>query len=188
MKIHLHVKLILIACGVTLVSCASPIKTTRVLTSISLHPDDSLSGNVFREVNLYRQSLGIANLERHAGLDQLAQEHCEYLMTHRGTFDLYGTNVSHYGSEARALLAQNLYNAESSSENVACTTNRGKATAAHLVQMWSASSDHDFAMREAWTHTGVGIIVDKDGAVFCTQIFASLTYSQIIVRTQSTGF
>jgi uncharacterized protein YkwD len=188
MKIHLHAKLILIACGVALGSCASPIKTTKVYVSAPLNADNSLSGRIFREVNAYRKSSGSANLERHLGLDQLAQEHCEYLRVNRGSFDLYGANVSHYGSEARAELAKHLYNAESSAENVACTTNRGKSTAAHLVNMWAASKNHDYAMRESWTHTGIGVVVDKDGAVFCTQIFASLTHQQIIRRIHSEEF
>ena len=58
-----------------------------------------------------------------------------------------------------------------SSENVASTM-RGASdaqTAGFLVKLWQKSGDHDYAMRNpAWTHTGVGTVVDADGRVFAT--------------------
>jgi uncharacterized protein YkwD len=56
------------------------------------------------------------------------------------------------------------------SENVASTGFRGKRTATHITEMWIGSNSHEFTMRESWTHTGIGLVVDKNGVVFCTQL------------------
>jgi uncharacterized protein YkwD len=161
---------------VALSSCAAPVTTEKVATkkvaiSTPLSSEVVLAGNVFDGVNAYRETHGVSRLERHPGLDQLAQKHCEYLRDHRGTFTLYGKNVSHYGSESRSLHAQTHYGMANCAENIASTGLRGKGTAPHLVKMWSESQSHEQCMRDIWTHTGVGVVVDKDGAVFSTQMF-----------------
>ena len=150
-----------------------------------------LSGQVFQDVNAYRRSHGAKDLQRHAGLDRLAQQHCEYLRKNRGTFDLYGKNVSHNGSEGRALVAMKSLKMLNSSENVASTM-RGDSdalTAGFLVTLWQKSSDHDYAMRDpAWTHTGVGTVVDTDDRVFATQLFGTMNLSQLSTRDRFSGF
>jgi uncharacterized protein YkwD len=171
MKKQLNTHLSLLAGVLMVCSCTTPVTTTKIHTSIALTADNTLAGGVFQQVNSYRQKHGLAPLIRHAGLDALAQQHCEYLMANRGTFDIYGKNVSHFGFEARAMIAQCRYNMTSCSENVASTGFRGKGTAAHITEMWIGSKSHEYTMRESWTHTGIGLVVDKDGAVFCTQLF-----------------
>jgi uncharacterized protein YkwD len=66
----------------------------------------SLSDQVFQDINAYRYAKNAQTLQRPAGLDQLAKEHCEYLRKNRGTFDHYGKNVSHDRTEGRVFATQ----------------------------------------------------------------------------------
>lgn len=143
---------------------------------------------MYRGVNEYRRSLGKSQLERHAGLDRLAQEHCEYLRAHRGQFGLYGKNVSHVGFEARSLIARERYQMNSVSENVVAANHPGKSPVPILIQLWKASKGHEYNMKGAWTHTGVGAVVDSDGMVFSTQLFATVTNSQMTLRNRFNSF
>ena len=189
MKTYLSMKVIAVVCVVGLASCASPPQQpTKMQVSASIRPDSSLSGQVFQAVNAYRSNHGASVLQRHAGLDHLAQEHCEYLRQHRGTFQLYGKNVSHFGFEGRALAARERYHMQNVSENVASANHPGQSPAPVLVNLWAGSKDHDFNMRESWTHTGVGAVMDSDGMVFSTQIFATISNSQLATRERFNRF
>lgn len=188
MKTYPYLKVIAVAGVGALASCATKPETTRMPVSATLRPDSSLSGQVMQEVNSYRRSHGESELARHAGLDRLAQEHCEYLRQHRGSFGLSGKNVSHFGFEGRSLLARERYQMNSISENVAAANYPGMKTAPTLVKMWSESKGHDQNMRSSWTHTGLGVVVDDDGMVFCTQLFATVSQSQMATRQRFSGF
>ena len=156
---------------------------------VARHTEATLSQQLFQEVNAYRRSRGAAQLPRHAGLDQLAREHSEYLRKHRGTFSLYGKNVSHIGADKRARVAWLLYQMDTCSENVAFTFNRGSEaqTAKAVAQLWQNSANHEVAMADpTWTDTGVGTVVDKDGAVFATQIFGVRRNFQMVGKTPPT--
>jgi uncharacterized protein YkwD len=188
MKTYPYLKVIAIACVGALASCATQPLPTKIPMSASLRPDSSLSGRVFTEVNSYRRSHGVQNLQRHPGLDRLAHEHCEYLRQHRGSFGLYGKNVSHFGFEGRALLARERYQMMNVSENVAASTHAGGSPAQTMVKLWSQSKDHEHNMRSTWTHTGVGAVMDSDGTVISTQLFATVSYSQLATRDRFNRF
>ena len=79
MKTINYMKVMVVACMGALASCAPQPVTQKVSVSTSLRPDSSLTGRIFQEVNQYRNSRGKASVERHSGLDRLAQKHCEYL-------------------------------------------------------------------------------------------------------------
>ena len=172
-----------------MVSCTTP--SGQNSSPASHHAGSSLSGQVSQDVNAYRRSHGAKDLQRHAGLDRLALDHCEYLRKNRGSFDLYGKNVSHNGAEGRSLVAMKSLKMLNSSENVASTM-RGASdaqTSGFLVKLWQKSSDHDYAMRNpAWTHTGVATVVDADGRVFATQLFGTISLSQLSTRDRFSGF
>ncbi len=170
-----------VGCMVALASCASPPATTSVPTSATTtsRPDASLSGRLFQEVNHYRRSRGVQSLPRHAGLDRLAQQHCEFLRKNRGKFSLHGRNVSHLGFDGRAMAARTRYQMQSLGENVVAATASGNDTAPRLVRQWVASKDHEHTMRSAWTHTGVGVVVDDDGMMFSTQLFGAANSTQM---------
>ncbi len=188
MNTNTSLKVILVACVGALASCATQPVKTRMPVSGTIRPDSSLSGQVFQEVNAYRRSHHAADLQRHAGLDRLAQQHCEYLRSHRGEGSIYGKNVSHVGFEGRTLVARERYNMMSISENVAAANHPGKDAPAVLVQLWAGSKDHEYNMRNEWTHTGVAAVVDSDGMVFSTQIFSTISNSQLTFRNRLNSF
>jgi len=189
MKKYITSKAILVACAAaTLASCVSQPDKTKLPVSATFSPDNSLSGQVLKEVNAYRRQIGVNELQRHAGLDRLAQEHCEYLRANRGKFGVYGKNVSHMGFEGRSLVARERYNMMSISENVAAANNPGKDFAPALIKLWSESKDHNYNMRSKWTHTGIGVVIDDDGTVFSTELFATMNYSQLTMRNRFTSF
>jgi len=163
-----------------LASCASDPAVTR--RPVSLNVDTQLSTQVFEDVNAYRSSLGVRELQRHAGLDRLANGFCEYLRANSGNFEVYGKYVSHMGYEGRSLIAMRRLNMMSTSENIASTMSLGSdsQTAKKLVGMWQSSPDHHDSMRcPAWTHTGVGAVTGADGRVYATQIFSTKNFSEV---------
>lgn len=188
MKSHLSLKVIAVVFAGGLLSCATQPKPVKMQVSASTRPESFLSGQVFQGVNSYRNTHGASGLQRHAGLDRLAQGHCEYLRQHRGSFKLYGKNVSHFGFDGRALLARERYQMQNVSENVLAAANSGRNSASSLVNIWSGSKNHEFNMRQSWTHTGVGVVMDKDGMVFATQIFATISNSQLAIRDRFNRF
>jgi uncharacterized protein YkwD len=172
-----------------LVSCATPGDTSR--KPVAYRGDSSLTGNIHHDVNDLRVSQGVTPLRRHAGLDKLAIEHCEFLRKNRGRFSLYGKNVSHHGAEGRAVVAMRSLEMTSFSENVAWTTTGPShaATSRALIGLWQESpKHHDAMMEEEWTHTGVGVAVDTDGSVFATQIFATKSMSLMATRDRFNQF
>jgi uncharacterized protein YkwD len=157
-------------------------------TSTIRRSGNSMSDRVFDEVNSYRRSQGLGNVQRHAGLDRLAQSHSEYLRTNRGKFSIYGKNVSHFGFEGRAMFARQNLGMLSVSENVAAANYPGQAAPGVLLELWRTSKDHHHNMTEKWTHSGVGVVVDSDGMVFATQIFATKNHSQLAMRDRMNSF
>jgi len=189
MNKYISSKVTLVACAAAaLASCASQPEKTKLPVSATFSPDNSLSGQVLKEVNAYRRNIGVNELQRHPGLDRLAQEHCEYLRANRGKFGVYGKNVSHMGFEGRSLVARERYNMMSISENVAAANSPGKDFAPVLVKLWSESKDHNYNMKSDWTHTGVGVVIDDDGTVFSTELFATMSNSQMTMRNRFTSF
>ncbi len=152
-----------------LASCSSPSPTvTRVQVSSSFGREAALSDQVFAEVNSYRSTKGKAALQRHAGLDRLAQQHCDYLAKKSGNYGTNGNNVSHIGFEGRALTAKHTYKIGTVGENVVASTNR---SAQHLVNLWAGSKGHEYNMRGEWALCGVATSVTADGQVISTQLF-----------------
>lgn len=154
-----------------LASCSSPQPTvTRVPVSSSFGQDAKLSDQVFAEVNSYRASKGKPMLQRHAGLDRLAQQHCDYLAKNGDKQGVHGKYVSHYGFEGRSDQARFQYKITTLGENVVASSNRSPK---HLVNLWSGSKGHEYNMRGEWTCTGVATSVNAQGMVVSTQLFGT---------------
>lgn len=175
-------------CAGALGSCAARPTATKVLVSKSLEATGSSPARLLQEVNSYRRSRGIHELQRHAGLDHLAQQHCEYLRQHRGSFTLNGKNVSHMGFEGRALVARERHRISNISENVAAANHGGVNPAPILLGLWKTSKGHHQNLLNSWTHTGVGVVTDADGMVFATELFATVTSSQMTMRNRFNKF
>lgn len=174
---------------VALASCSTQPATTSFPVSVNAgRPDNSLSGKLFQEVNQWRGQQGAKSLRRHPGLDRLAQEHCEYLRQHRGSFGIYGANVSHYGFEGRADVAKFKYNMAATGENVVSASGAGSNPSPTLVKLWENSPGHKHNMETSWTHTGVGVVVDSDGTIFATQVFGTQSYSHASMTDPSRPF
>jgi uncharacterized protein YkwD len=196
MKIHLKSPMLGLLCAVALSSCADQPDPTHIPVSASLKPESqtsrrsggSMSDQVFDKVNSYRRSQGLGDLQRHAGLDRLAQSHSEYLLANRGKFSIYGKNISHFGFEGRAASARQTLGMLSVSENVAAANYPGQSAPAVLLELWRTSKDHQYNMTQKWTHSGMGVTVDKDGMVFATQIFATKNHSQLVLRDRMNSF
>lgn len=188
MKTQPYTHLLAVVCAGALASCANKPEPTKMPVSASIHPDSSVSSRFFQEVNTYRRNQGAKELQRHAGLDRLAQEHCEYLRKNRGSFSLNGRNVSHIGFDGRSLIARERYNMENVSENVAAANHPGENMASVLVGLWKGSKDHNKNMLDDWTYSGMGVVVDSDGMAFATQIFATVSSSQMSVRERFNRF
>lgn len=175
--------------AIGLSSCADQAGIDR--QNVPTRGTSSLSSKLVEDVNAYRRAKGSRSLQRHQGLDHLAQKHCEYLRRNRGTFDLYGKNVSHDGAHGRHLIAIQNLNMLNSAENVASIQKSptDAQTSQSIVKMWGKSKNHDFGMRgDSWTHTGVGVSIDADGQVFATQIFGTMNLSHLSTRERFNRF
>lgn len=171
MKTSPYTKLCAVALVGVLASCSAPSPTvSRMPVSTSFGKDASLSDQVFREVNSYRASKGKAALQRHPGLDRLAQQHCDYLVKTSGSYGIYGKSISHIGFEGRALSAKQAYKITSLGENVVSSTDR---SAKHLVELWAGSKGHEHNMRNDWSCTGIATAVNANGEVISTQLFGN---------------
>lgn len=151
-----------------LVSCASsPPDKLRVPVSSGKAVSGSLSNQVFQEVNRYRSNHRKQALERHSGLDQLAQQHCNFLVQTGGG---KGTNINHDGFQKRAHIARTSLKIESIGENVVASSNHSSG---RLLELLASSKHHARNMRDSWTYVGVATAKSADGMVISTQIFGS---------------
>jgi uncharacterized protein YkwD len=67
-------------------------------------------------------------------------------------------------------------------------TSSGKNLAPGIVNLWAGSKNHEFNMRQSWTHTGVATVTDSDGMVFATQLFATVSSSKLATRERFNRF
>lgn len=188
MKTYPYTPIIAVVCALALASCASPPETTRMQVSASIRPDGSLTSRLHQEVNSYRRSQGETELQRHAGLDRLAQQHSEYLRKNRGSFSLNGKNVSHFGFESRTMIARQQFNMSSVSENVAASSKVPGSSSKRIIELWKGSKDHHKNMLDGWSKTGVGVVVDSDGMIFATQLFSTEDLTQMSSRQRFNRF
>jgi len=161
-----------LAVGGLVSSCAPPL-TTQVVAVPASAREAKLERQVLEQVAAYRESRGRTALRRDPALDRMARQHSEFLRTNRGKFQVHGPNVSHYGIEQRAFAAKQFLGMNQLGENVAAASQQGATTASYLIGLWAKSPAHEVNMCTSWTNTGVGVVIDSDGTVFATQVFAS---------------
>ena len=167
---------------VLIASCASDMDTSRVpMSSASGGDHRSLVDRLDRSLGEWRRSNGMDPIARNAALDRMAQAHAEFMSQNRGRFNGGTSNVSHYGFEERALLAQRRLGMENLAENVAAGRVVGDIPA-KLTDGWVNSSKHRYNLSQDWDVSGLGIHVAEDGMVFATQIFATQNHSHMGMR------
>ena len=183
-------RLWVVAAGITLLaSCGPQLATTTVPMSSRASvssSDGSLAGTLHAQVNDFRTASGRNALSRHAGLDRMALQHCEFMRANRGKFGK--SNLTHYGFEERALAAQRLMSMSNVGENIGTCSGTGKSSASVLVNAWKNSSGHMKNMKGDWSATGIGAVVDSDGTVFATQIFATKNNSHMALTNRMRQF
>jgi uncharacterized protein YkwD len=165
--------LLLASCGPQLTQPA-PSVSTQVSRG-----NGSLAGSIHAQVNSHRGSIGKPAVRRHAGLDRIAQQHSEFMRLNRGKFQGGSSNLSHYGFEERAMAAQHYLGMSSVAENIATCSGGFNSPATTLVEAWKKSSGHAKNLKGQWDVTGIGVVVDADGTVFATQIFATENHSHM---------
>ena len=162
-----------------LASCHPPLLSPGKSTSPQ---SDPISDKVHTAINQYRSTKGKQPLIRHNGLNQLAADHCRFLLLNSGSFSLHGNKVSHCGFENRALVARRRYSMDTLGENVAAGRINKNQAGHDFLSLWKNSKDHHHQLLEDWTHTGIGSVTGLDGTVYCTQIFATLNCSHLQSR------
>ncbi len=138
---------------------------------------------LFNEVNAFRAAKGEEKMKRHAGLDRLAQGHSEFMRRNRGHFGLDGKNVSHDGFDSRFVIAREKYGIIGMQENVAAAP-----PGTSIISAWKKSSIHEKVMRAQWDCSGMGVVIDKDGYIFATQIFGNPASSHLMLQERFGGF
>ena len=178
------------AAAMLLASCGPKLDSTKVLTSTGpvSKSDGSIAGQLYSQVNSYRQAKGASALPRHAGLDRMAQQHSEFMRQNRGKFEGASGNLSHYGFEERSLNAQRTMSMTSVGENVASCSGKSSGAADTLFGAWRGSSGHEKNMRGQWSATGIGVVVDDDGTVFATQLFGTQSHSHMALSDRMRQF
>jgi uncharacterized protein YkwD len=144
-------------------------------------------GRLEAEINRYRRSVGREPIQRHPGLDRMAQQHCEFMAMNPGKFDLGSTIISHYGFEERTLRAQRQHGMVSLAENVAGGA-YSPAMASRFVVAWAASPGHDFNLRQDWDAVGLGVHITPGGTAYATQLFATRSNSHFQMSERMRGF
>lgn len=173
-------KIMLAASALVVVSCGSnqvALKQTGQLAVSSTNKEASLAMELHREVNKHRASQGLKPLEYHKGLAKIAKPHSNYMKQHAGSFsvDAQKKLITHYGFDARVVMADRKYRIESLSENVIASYNMGQGNdlAAKMVRGWMTSPNHRHNILSKWSQTGIGVSFDEQGRAFVTQLFGS---------------
>ena len=143
----------------------------------STSSEDQLTKAIHLEVNRYRVGKGLNPLKFHKGLAKIAKPHSNYMRDNAGSFSVDGKKklITHYGFDARVVLANRKYRIESLSENVIASYDMGQGTdlAAKMVRGWLTSPNHRHNLNSKWSQTGIAVSYDQQGRAFVTQLFGS---------------
>ena len=155
-------------------SCSSDLPNPPPAATKPAPGGQTVSEDLFHQVNSWRISHGAKPLQRHPGLDQLAREHSEFLRRNRSIFEENWKKLSHAGFSSRAKIMQRDYHMGFCAENVVTAFDNGARPAPRLLAFWADSKGHEKNMKsKRWTHTGVAVAIDEDGTLFATQLFAA---------------
>lgn len=123
----------------------------------------ALEAAVHSKINQYRASLGLPALTRNSTIDNQARIHSQNMASGRVGFGHYG-----FGQRIQAIAVTIPY--RGAAENVAY--NQGyRDPVTQAVQGWLKSPGHLANIKGNYNRTGIGVAVNKQGAVYFTQIF-----------------
>lgn len=171
--------------AVLITSCGSSKVAVKqsVIHGGSTTKEDQLVKAIHEEVNRYRSTQGLKPLKYHKGLAKIAKPHSDYMRNNAGSFSVDGKKklISHYGFDARVVMANKKYRIESISENVIASYDMGQGSdlAAKMVRGWLTSPNHRHNIHSKWSVTGISVTFDEQGRAFVTQLFGT-TPSQLL--------
>lgn len=155
---------VLLIVSFILLSCTGIAKTqgsstTSTRTVISGAP--SFEADVLALVNKYRKTKGLGPLQMHVAITEESRIHSYNMANNVVPF-------SHDGFNNRSKnLASKIPGLRSVAENVAF----GQVTAKEVVDDWIKSPGHKKNIEGNYTQTGIGIVANKKGVLYYTQIF-----------------
>lgn len=120
--------------------------------------DQVFANEVLDIVNDHRANLGLSDLELHVESKNKAVEHTAYMVNqNKMSHDNFFQRSDYLKSKG----------ADFVSENVAY----GQRSPEAVVAAWLKSPSHKEAIESDYTHTGIGVIANKSGINYYTQIF-----------------
>lgn len=129
----------------------------------------AVAGAVLAEVNRTRESRGLTALTGDAALNRAAREHAEELAARR-TLDHSSIDPRRHTMTMRIEAAGATWTR--AAENLASVSGDASRVPAAVVRLWLESDGHRVNMLgDAYTHTGVGVAVDRVGVWYVTQLY-----------------
>jgi uncharacterized protein YkwD len=161
---------VLLSAGCTVpIGGSSPTGSTPVPEPPTTTALTDVARAVMVEVNRTRVARGLSALSAHAALDRAAREHSEELAARR-TLDHNSTDPARRTMTMRIEAAGGTWT--QAAENLASMSGPSSRVPPRAVQMWMTSDGHRRNMLSAsYTHTGVGVAIDRFGAWYVTQLY-----------------
>ena len=133
---------------------------TGVYSAKSENPS-KMAGDILGLVNQHRQNKGLTPLQMNNTISAEAEKHSSDMAARSVVF-------GHDGFENRVKkITQQLGGVRASAENVA----NGQLSAKEVVDGWLKSNGHRRNIEGNFTLTGIGVVADRNGTLFYTQIF-----------------
>lgn len=130
---------------------------------------DAVARDVLAEVNRTRVANGLNPLRDDAALRRAARDHSEELAARR-TLDHTSTDPARRTMTMRIDAAGGSWSR--AAENLANMSGPASGVPSRTVQLWLGSEGHRRNMLEAaYTHTGVGVAIDRHGIWYVTQLY-----------------
>lgn len=118
-----------------------------------------MESEIFDLVNQHRQSIGLTPLIYCEVTHYYATQHSNYMLAQNA--------LSHDNFKSRAAAIASETNAVMVAENVAHGFKKPRQT----LKKWLASEAHKNTIEGDFTHSAVGVVEDKTGKPYYTQIF-----------------
>ncbi|WP_103866679.1 CAP domain-containing protein [Aquimarina sp. I32.4] len=138
------------------VSCSSDDDTA---ADNNIPNEISITDEILKLVNEYRQSKNLPTLQKNETAEQLAIDHTRHMIS-QGI-------IGHDNFEDKFNTLKEKENATGIAENVAS----GQNSAQSVVTSWINSPPHRKNMEGNYTHIGIAAIKDEKGKYYYTQIF-----------------
>jgi len=139
-------------------ACTTPVATTSNTTSVQA---SEIEKEILDQVNRYRRTKGMVALTMNNEVNEEARQHSRNMATG-------STPFGHDGFSARAKRLQGkITGFRGMAENVAY----GQLSAKEVVADWISSPGHKINIEGNYTQTGIGVVANKKGVLYYTQIF-----------------